>query len=282
MNARTAKILHLSDAHFGMEGDAGDDTVVRRAAVDAICSLQGRFDLCIFSGDLTFSASAEEFEAGRYWLARVAEAAGRSPVVIVPGNHDVEQAECDQLELRSAAQEDLYSDWVKRLEDRPAKRFKNWRNAFSNSSAAGDLELVLDWGRSSIQSHAVCELGGVKVRIVGVNSAFLSCRGDDYGRLPLNIEALNTALESDDSNPEMVIVCVHHPLEGFLPTWNFSRVNEALRRKVRGASLLLTGHLHAREVSSGQHGRRRALGDTSGWSRLYGSELSTVFLRVRG
>lgn len=70
-------IAHISDLHFGTE-----DPVV---AEELVATLQReRPSLVIVSGDLTQRARRAQFAAARDYLARLP-----SPLLVIPGNHDV-------------------------------------------------------------------------------------------------------------------------------------------------------------------------------------------------
>jgi len=71
------KIVHISDIHFG-QADLG---VVERV-VEIINEIAP--DLTVLSGDLTQRAKKAEFKAARSFLDRLP-----SPLIVVPGNHDV-------------------------------------------------------------------------------------------------------------------------------------------------------------------------------------------------
>ena len=72
-----ATIAHLSDIHFGRV-----EPRVVDALIDALRSLSP--DLVALSGDLTQRARRGQFRAARRFLDRVS-----SPLLVVPGNHDV-------------------------------------------------------------------------------------------------------------------------------------------------------------------------------------------------
>ncbi|AEG92822.1 metallophosphoesterase family protein [Ramlibacter tataouinensis] len=71
-------VLHISDTHFGTE---------KPAVVQALVALarERRPDLLVFSGDVTQRARPAEFDAAR----RFCDALGVSPVLALPGNHDI-------------------------------------------------------------------------------------------------------------------------------------------------------------------------------------------------
>jgi 3',5'-cyclic AMP phosphodiesterase CpdA len=73
-----ARLLHVSDLHFGSPG-VGERA---EALLDAIRALAP--DAVAVSGDLTRRATPAEFRAVRAFLDRI-----DAPTVVVPGNHDV-------------------------------------------------------------------------------------------------------------------------------------------------------------------------------------------------
>ena len=74
------RILHLSDIHFGPKHVAPvSEAIARSVEVE-------KPDLVIVSGDLTQRAKPEQFREARAFVDRLAAV---SPVLAVPGNHDV-------------------------------------------------------------------------------------------------------------------------------------------------------------------------------------------------
>jgi 3',5'-cyclic AMP phosphodiesterase CpdA len=74
------RIAHLSDLHFGAEEPA-----MVEALAAALATLAP--DVIVISGDLTQRGRREQFRAADRFLRRLE--AGGSPVVLVPGNHDI-------------------------------------------------------------------------------------------------------------------------------------------------------------------------------------------------
>jgi 3',5'-cyclic AMP phosphodiesterase CpdA len=74
----TRRIAHISDVHFGHIDSPG----VVDALVEEINA--GQHHLVVVSGDLTQRARRRQFRVARAFLDRF-----RSPVLVVPGNHDV-------------------------------------------------------------------------------------------------------------------------------------------------------------------------------------------------
>jgi 3',5'-cyclic AMP phosphodiesterase CpdA len=92
-------LVHLSDLHFGRDVDLRQ--------VDAIAELVPSLspDAIVVSGDLTQRARHGEFQAALAWLARLRRTA---PVLVTPGNHDVQYWQ-SPLHLRGPRP--LYAKW---------------------------------------------------------------------------------------------------------------------------------------------------------------------------
>lgn len=77
----TFSIVHLSDPHFGGVADLG----LIAGVEEIVPELEPR--LIVISGDLTQRARHGEFQAARGWLRELERTA---PVLVLPGNHDVQ------------------------------------------------------------------------------------------------------------------------------------------------------------------------------------------------
>jgi 3',5'-cyclic AMP phosphodiesterase CpdA len=75
-----ARLIHLSDLHFGAHDDRLVEAVAERVDAEAP-------DLVVVSGDLTQRARTEQFQEACAFLERLREAG--HDVLAVPGNHDV-------------------------------------------------------------------------------------------------------------------------------------------------------------------------------------------------
>jgi 3',5'-cyclic AMP phosphodiesterase CpdA len=71
------KIAHISDLHFGCQIDWVREELARTLEEASV-------DLVIASGDITQSATVEEFRQARDWLHGLT-----APVFVIPGNHDL-------------------------------------------------------------------------------------------------------------------------------------------------------------------------------------------------
>lgn len=92
-----AKLLHLSDIHFGGEDKKAAEGALNFAAQD-------RPDLVLVTGDLTLNGLPREFEAAHAWLRRLP-----APWLATPGNHDTPYW---NLVLRALTPFTRYRRWI--------------------------------------------------------------------------------------------------------------------------------------------------------------------------
>jgi 3',5'-cyclic AMP phosphodiesterase CpdA len=78
-DSKPLRLLHLSDLHFGRI----EDRVLRKLE-SYITNENHSFDMAILTGDLTQRAKSAQFIAAKEFLAKL-----KSPLFLVPGNHDV-------------------------------------------------------------------------------------------------------------------------------------------------------------------------------------------------
>lgn len=71
-----ARLLHITDIHFGCEDEAALEAATQFALADPP-------DLIVVTGDITLDGRPREFEAAARWLDRLPK-----PWIVTPGNHD--------------------------------------------------------------------------------------------------------------------------------------------------------------------------------------------------
>ena len=180
-------------------------------------------DAILVTGDVAFSGHAEEYATARRWLLEVAGSVGLGPdrVFVVPGNHDVNRTADDDRDTRRLVQtlrsgaESLDAA----LRDpgdrrRLAGRLADYL-AFAEGFAPGCLggrageEDALFW------RHRFDGREGLRVRLLGLDTALLSAADEDEGKLRLGIEQIDRGLREPSIEPgELVVVLSHHALEG--------------------------------------------------------------------
>jgi tetratricopeptide (TPR) repeat protein len=275
--------VHLSDIHVG-HGDAqhrANQPLVLESLRDDLqhavkeAGLQG-LNAILVTGDVGFSGDTRELEKGkapleyeraREWLKAVAAKVGlgREHIFLVPGNHDVQRPvdKDDDIRrfrdaLRSGKEsvDDALANAVSR--ERLASRLANYLSfseAFAPACLANPIELRsnrLWW------THVIAGQHGLKIRLVGLNTALLSADNKDKNKLRLGEIQLNETLQ-DRCDGEVIIVMTHHPFgagwladEASADDWVRSRAN-----------IHICGHVHDPE----SQGLRRG-GATHGFVRI--------------
>ena len=230
------KLLHVSDLHFGQDRSRGDRGAIIAALRDL--SRAKGFDVLVVSGDIAYSGLASQYVEAAEFVGSIAR--GR-PVVVVPGNHDVDRSEVDVGMLRAAHFDERQFSLAKAGiagSDEHTKRF----SAFNKFAS----QYLLSW---SGQTSTMVSVDLDQVRVVGLNTAIISRESDEDARLAVDCAEFDTLLA--ESGDRVVVVVAHHPLS-MLVQWCRVRLAEIMARVNRGADLLLCGHLH-RDSSESTH-----------------------------
>lgn len=94
-------IAQISDTHIKLPGTLAygmvDTAAMLRRCVEELCVLAPQPDLIVLTGDMVDSGQSEEYAHMRSLLAPL-----RSPLVVIPGNHD------DRASLRAAFADHAY------------------------------------------------------------------------------------------------------------------------------------------------------------------------------
>ena len=265
--------LHLSDIHFG-HGSA-TEREHRRLVLDQLLRDLHKAeqwgapkpDAVLVTGDIGFSGDAmdrQEYAQASSWLRRLAERLEIAPYAIhlVPGNHDVSRARKEDGRIFELLQE--LRGGTRRLDDvldeadareLLAGRMKRYRELvaqLSPQASGGEPQDALAWSRSLKVRE------GLRLRLVGLNTALLANDDQDRGQLRLGLRQLGRASQ-DSITDELVIALAHHPLAWLgdgpqVEGWLESRVD-----------ILLCGHLHEQgSVSTQRSGGRRSVHIASG------------------
>jgi hypothetical protein len=228
--SRTFTWLHLSDLHVGQKGQSWLWPNVKSIFLEDLAVLlkdSGVIDAVIFSGDLTQRGSREEYKALTKVLEEiwsVLKQAGSDPILFaIPGNHDLARP-------GESPVGEVLKDWW----DKPKTRELLWskdENYYPHICAA--FTNYMEWTQT-LQEHPTIRLGsvtagilpgdtsvtlqldGIKVGLVGLNSAFLQLTGDDYeGELDLNVHQLLAVTEDTPSEwclqHDVNFLVTHHP-----------------------------------------------------------------------
>jgi len=295
---RRIRWLHLSDFHQGvnrLDQKTEVPELLRRLLADLEgLHRDGPIDLVLFTGDLTQSGEAKQFEALGVFLdtlvGRLRELGSEPVLLAVPGNHDLVRP--DGSDLAAVA----FEAWEKnqRVQDafwdseskNHAQYHKPILTAFSNYRAFAKAWLkkhpLPSWvevragGLLPGDFAATIDKNGAKLLVAGLNSAFLQLSDGYYkGRLELSPRQLSqVAGPRWEETHDAALLLSHHP-----PDW----LNE---RSLQGYKSLLTqrerfaahlyGHMHEPQVSQHSEGggsERFRIQAASLWSRdRYGKD----------
>jgi len=255
--------LHLSDLHL----DGKENAVHRAAFKKMIADIKRRretesldVDVVFFTGDLAKEGKREEYDQAGQWLDEVLDACGlakqRARLFIVPGNHDVYRWEVERAKYRRSLHDDLakgylnpnldyelINDFLCRTpnEDREVvfAKFQNFARFIADYFS--DAEIRFDHNRYYFVRHI--QKSDKIVVVLGLNSSWLSFRGEEQGRLLLGeIQVCNALEEARNKWPGACLhmALMHHPLY-WLAEHDLHRVQQHL---LGGCDLLLRGHLH--------------------------------------
>lgn len=249
--------IHLSDWHQKDEGF--DRTVVRDALVEDIEKRKdidvrlGSIDFIIFSGDLTFSGTTDQYETAiNFFLQPILKAADISPdkLFIVPGNHDLNRAKFKYLPSDLRKRPSTREDVNRYLEDcdyqeRLLFSFKEFKEGINEYTKAENPEYA---------GFYYFEKDDANICIFGLNSALFCARvidADnkseyrDRGNLvigePQFVKCTKLEeLKEISADAVIRIAVVHHPINYL----NDDIDNDVIRRIPEHCDFLLSGHTH--------------------------------------
>jgi ppGpp synthetase/RelA/SpoT-type nucleotidyltranferase/calcineurin-like phosphoesterase family protein len=236
------KILHVSDVHFGVNDPRGEQALITDALINAVERDGLDPNVIIFSGDLAFSGTPEQFKMGENWLRRLCDAAPHAELFVVPGNHDVQRTKVRSPNLLHAfgSKEVSFNEWKQSIRDHSLEhldQFFAWHKA-----ASAVLPLKGNW-TTPFGFHYIKEGLERPLHIVGLNSALLSCSDSDDKNLAIDVLAATDGLRQSQGKPGVIVAVAHHPLES-LVHWNKAEIEKFLSQGT-GADIYLHGHLHA-------------------------------------
>jgi predicted MPP superfamily phosphohydrolase len=228
MVGRELTWLHLSDSHFqSSEGrDFSGQSHVQGSFLDQLPDLLDEEDLepdlVLFSGDVAQSGSEVEYDVSYEFLGRLREKLPHAnvPIIMVPGNHDVDRAMINQYSQDEADVEKFLADNLKVIEFFDAHDHAEQRNKIFKRLEAFNKFVVRCQAFGQPQFNhgyfftTTFDFEGAQVGIAGLNSAW-RCKGKgdlDRHKLLLGPSQLDLAAK-ELSNAHIKILIVHHPVE---------------------------------------------------------------------
>ncbi len=246
-SSETITWLHISDLHL-RNSRAYDANVVLKALLrdigERIAQDGLHPDFIALTGDLTSTGKPAEYELARQFLDGLLRITGlgKGRLFPVPGNHDVDrslitrgaQAIGDGLTDRDCANDVLATPADRQL---MMARFQGY-GAFVNDYLAGYLSFD-DERYYYVRS---LDLAGLRVAIMGLNSAWLSASVEDRAKgLLIGERQARAALEAaEKAGAAIKIALLHHPLDWLR---EFDR-DDSGAMLADGCHFILHGHLH--------------------------------------
>jgi len=246
--------LHLSDWH--QKGKEFDRKVVRDKLIKDITDRKkisqdlAEINFIVFSGDVAFSGQPEEYQAAKKELFEpILKACGLGPekLFIVPGNHDIDRTKFELLpeQLLKPLDSDIQAkEWLFDREKRrvalgPFKTFASFVSRYTHQK------------NTSYANICQYEIGGKKISLLGLNSAWMCGRRkdskeeiDDKGVVVVGEPQIHDILDKV-AESDIKIAVLHHPFS-WLADFECSQIERSL---MEGCNFILRGHQHEPQVS---------------------------------
>jgi len=253
-----ARILHLSDLHFGMPEQA--TLWANQLAADLCYEIQIPWlDGLILSGDIANRATPEDYAAAQQFLDHLLQEFPLEPeqIVIVPGNHDLnwelarqayslkDRAGCEADELKPGRCIEVTADVVRvRDEEKYQQRFIHFSRFYQTIKGTA---YALEYD----QQYMLECWPDRKLLILGLNSAW-ELDWHYNARAGIHQGALSNALREIRRHEQyahyLKLAVWHHPLESA----GTDRVTDRgflEQLAVAGFRFFLHGHIHKAETS---------------------------------
>ena len=242
-------LLHLSDIHFKYTLDGTihdlDHDVRHELEIDLSCVIKrsGPINAIVVTGDIAFAGKAEDYEVARKWLASLCKqiGCGAEQVWVVPGNHDIDRDGVTPLvrTVQNAIQEarlDNVDASIRQFVHDDPKSADVLASPFSEYHKFSAIYGCKPKGGHLTWQADLALDAGYTLRLVGLNSAFVSNDLDDKKHRPLIIGQAQLDMLR---RPGLIYLSLcHHPA-----SWlkDGEHVSTKLSKR---ASLQLFGHVH--------------------------------------
>lgn len=246
-------ILHITDIHFGWEGENPGDKAERKVCLDGLLTEISKLEpswkpsIVCLTGDVGWRSDASNYAEAKQWLDLLLSYCklNYDHLIISAGNHDIDRKIAEKIPrpINSAEADKVLEAPLEQHFIRPFSEF----NYFCKNSSIPTLK----FGDGA--SHLVGERVLNNMRFVVLNSAWFSKDDEDKGKLWIGLPHMKY-LEANgqlqnlqfDGKERITIALMHHPAE-WLHTEeqhvSGSRTNpwDYLARRCH---ILLTGHTH--------------------------------------
>lgn len=256
--------LHLSDFHIGKDG-YGERQVFKYILehVKDRVILGSAPDFVFITGDIANKGADKEYKNfyDQFFLPLLEclPMESQERIFIVPGNHDVDRSQSRAVQTKDVllrVTELLDPDELGQFERQSVfPRFKEFVD--------NDLTNLGEHWLNSVKgvSLKTLDVRGVRLGIVGVNTAWLSSGDDDRHNLSMGKNLLENGLEAI-KDCDIKIVLGHHPLDWLLDT----EINPVRTILGKHAALYLHGHMHKGRIKHEDGGGYSFLAMQSGAS----------------
>ncbi len=265
--------LHLTDFHYGLKGQKSLWPNLRQPFLDNLADLHersGPWQAVLFTGDLAQQGKSEEFRdfqqevLARLWEKLDTLGSGEAKLLAIPGNHDLFRPNPyeDNAAIDALLDKDGFHRIAAKFWDNPAGAYRRvihdafaayteWWNAaphrpkdISSGLLPGDFACTLE--------HA-----GLRIGIVGLNTAFLQLQGGDYqGKLVWDVRQLDQvcggAVDDWQQGHDFCLLLTHHGMD-----WLTSAAQKHGDSEIAPAgrfAVHLFGHRHETGIASIRRG----------------------------
>jgi predicted phosphodiesterase len=250
-------LLHISDLHFreGEVGTALDPNAHLRESLTAdvvsMCAKLGKVpDAVLISGDIAYAGAESEYQFAIEWFQQLCDRCNTplAKLFTIPGNHDVVRARVKQSIVQA-----LHRD-IKNAS--PISVDSTIRGLLIDEAAGPLLYKSIEPYNEFAQpffcsllppDRTLCEreldfADGSKLRLIGVNSTFVSGEGDKEKDLFVDLAALQITTDPGKVN----LVLCHHP-------YSWLRNGEVFEDHLASvAKIHLFGHVHTNRIFLGR------------------------------
>lgn len=244
-------ILHLSDLHFGFDGDL-TQKAQRKLCLDGLldCLRDERCwkpDYILISGDLGMRGAAKDYELAGAWLKDLLAVCGLTAdkLQICAGNHDSNRNVAERI---SYPADSKAAD--KALAPPIAKIFNQQSFADFTQFCADFGVLMLTLGQEQNRLTGICEWDDLRVLVM--NSAWYAQGEKDKDQLwlglpQLQVLAAQNGLEDCKNGVKLTAGMLHHPFDWLHPEESNGRGRVDIDDFVTSrCHLILSGHTHGK------------------------------------
>ena len=240
----TISWIHISDLHFRPTNHWEANIVLRPLIKDVKDQIeQQKLDLnfAVVTGDIAFQADEKEYALAQEFFDEFLNAAelSKDRLFMVPGNHDISRDMITtgnriiarSLDNRKSLYEVLSNNNDRRLILLKFLRYSKFINTF--------FKRIFSFNDENFYFTHCFKADGIKIAILGLNSALLSMDDSDRGRLVLSEYQTRNALKAT-KKADISIAIMHHPFSWF----NDFDASDCEHLLMNACDFILHGHLH--------------------------------------